>query len=40
MLAELSTYYHEARRFARLMTERSVIDGHREGVIVTGGGRG
>jgi uncharacterized protein (TIGR00730 family) len=40
MLAELSKYYDEARRFARLMTERSVRDGHREGVIVTGGGPG
>jgi uncharacterized protein (TIGR00730 family) len=40
MQAELSRFYDEARRFARLMTERSVSHGHREGVIVTGGGPG
>ncbi|MCU0854083.1 MAG: TIGR00730 family Rossman fold protein, partial [Rhodobacteraceae bacterium] len=40
MQAELSRFYNEARRFARLMTERSVTNGHREGVIVTGGGPG
>lgn len=40
VLAELSRYYDEARRFARLMTERSLLSGGREGVIVTGGGPG
>ena len=39
-LAELSKYYDEAREFARLMTLRSVKNGHRDGVIVTGGGPG
>jgi uncharacterized protein (TIGR00730 family) len=39
-LADLSRYYDEARRFARIMTERSVKEGRREGVIVTGGGPG
>jgi uncharacterized protein (TIGR00730 family) len=39
-LAELSRFYEEARRFARIMTERSLAaDGH-ENVIVTGGGPG
>lgn len=36
-LADLSTYYDEARKFSKLMTERS--DG-RNDVIVTGGGPG
>lgn len=40
MLAELSRYYDEARRFARAMTERCVAGGGHEGVIVTGGGPG
>lgn len=39
-LAGLSRYYDEARRFAKLITERSLAsDGPRE-VIVTGGGPG
>jgi uncharacterized protein (TIGR00730 family) len=40
MLAGLSRYYDEARRFARLMTERSLESYGRENVIVTGGGPG
>ena len=39
-LAELSKYYDEAREFARLMTLQSKKNGHRENVIVTGGGPG
>ncbi|MDR0809900.1 MAG: TIGR00730 family Rossman fold protein [Gemmobacter sp.] len=39
-LAELSHYYDEARRFARIMTERSMESYGRENVIVTGGGPG
>ncbi|MFV0490997.1 MAG: TIGR00730 family Rossman fold protein [Pseudorhodobacter sp.] len=39
-LAALSKYYDEARRFARLMTERSMKSYGRENVIVTGGGPG
>jgi predicted Rossmann-fold nucleotide-binding protein len=39
-LADLSHYYDEARRFARLMTERSLETYGRENVIVTGGGPG
>ncbi len=39
-LAELSRFYDEAREFARLMTLRSKVNGHRENVIVTGGGPG
>ncbi len=39
-LADLSKYYEEARRFARLMTEQSMADGGRDNVIVTGGGPG
>jgi uncharacterized protein (TIGR00730 family) len=39
-LRELSPYYDQARRFARLMTERSVETGCTEDVIVTGGGPG
>ncbi|HHS88777.1 MAG TPA: TIGR00730 family Rossman fold protein [Rhodobacteraceae bacterium] len=39
-LAELSKYYDEAREFARLMTLRSNKNGHREDVIMTGGGPG
>ncbi|MDE0522271.1 MAG: TIGR00730 family Rossman fold protein [Boseongicola sp.] len=41
-LAELSRYYEEARKFARIVTERSVAgssDGKKQ-VIVTGGGPG
>lgn len=39
-LAELSHYYDEARRFARLMTERSLESYGAENVICTGGGPG
>lgn len=39
-LAELSRYYEEARRFARLMTARSLAEGKGENIIVTGGGPG
>ncbi|MCB2128028.1 MAG: TIGR00730 family Rossman fold protein [Rhodobacteraceae bacterium] len=39
-LADLSAFYDEARRFARLMTERSIAAYGRENVIVTGGGPG
>jgi len=39
-LADLSKYYEEARKFAQLMTERSMKSGGRENVIVTGGGPG
>ena len=39
-LSELSEYYDEAREFARLMTLKSNGSGHRENVIVTGGGPG
>ncbi|MGV8950166.1 MAG: TIGR00730 family Rossman fold protein [Cypionkella sp.] len=40
MLAELSKYYTEARRFARIITERSLAIGGTEDVICTGGGPG
>jgi uncharacterized protein (TIGR00730 family) len=36
----LSPFYDEARRFARLITERSMIRGGTHQVIVTGGGPG
>ncbi len=39
-LAELSRFYDEARRFARLVTERSMAEGKGENVVVTGGGPG
>jgi uncharacterized protein (TIGR00730 family) len=39
-LADLSHYYDEARRFARMMTERSLETYGREWVVVTGGGPG
>ncbi len=39
-LAGLSRYYEEARRFAQIMTERSMQSYGRENVIVTGGGPG
>lgn len=39
-LAELSRFYEEARRFAHLMTRRSLESYGRENVIVTGGGPG
>ncbi len=38
--AGLAKWYHEARRFARLMTEISLESYGRENVIVTGGGPG
>jgi uncharacterized protein (TIGR00730 family) len=38
--AALSPYYDEARRFARLMTERSLAGGGTHGIICTGGGPG
>lgn len=38
--AELARYYAEAREFARLVTEKCVSAGRRDGVIVTGGGPG
>jgi len=40
MLADLTRYYDEARRFARMMTERSMESYGKENVIVTGGGPG
>jgi len=39
-LSDLSHFYDVAREFARLMTLRSVQNGHRHDVIVTGGGPG
>ena len=39
-LAELSHFYDETREFARLMTLKSMENGGKEGVIVTGGGPG
>ncbi len=39
-LAELSEFYEEAREFACLMTQKSIEQGGRENVIVTGGGPG
>ncbi|WP_068116208.1 LOG family protein [Tropicimonas marinistellae] len=40
-MAEMSRFYEEARRFARIMTERSLArSGGREDIIVTGGGPG
>lgn len=39
-LADLSRFYDEAREFARLITLRSKQNGHRENVVVTGGGPG
>ncbi len=39
-LADLSEFYDEAREFSRLMTLKSMASGHRENVIVTGGGPG
>ncbi|MDZ4394845.1 TIGR00730 family Rossman fold protein [Cypionkella sp.] len=40
MLADLSKYYTEARRFARMITERSLQTYGHENVICTGGGPG
>lgn len=39
-LADLSRYYTEAERFARIITRRSIAEGGREWVICTGGGPG
>ncbi|MFK7834766.1 MAG: TIGR00730 family Rossman fold protein [Sulfitobacter sp.] len=39
-LADLSRFYDETRKFARLMTEKSMKTGGKEDVIVTGGGPG
>ncbi|TGD65682.1 LOG family protein [Tabrizicola sp. WMC-M-20] len=39
-LSALSAYYDEARRFSKLMTERSMESYGRENVIITGGGPG
>ncbi len=39
-LSDLSKFYDEARRFAELMTKRSMQSGGREDVVVTGGGPG
>jgi len=39
-LEALSEYYDEARKFAKLMTERSLESYGKENVIVTGGGPG
>ena len=39
-LAALARYYDEARRFARAVTERSLLTYGREDVICTGGGPG
>ena len=39
-LADLSHYYDEARRFARMMTEKGIAGGGHDHVVVTGGGPG
>ncbi len=39
-LAGLSVYYEEARKFAQIMTARSMSGGGKEDVIITGGGPG
>ena len=39
-LADLSKYYDEARRFAQMMTTKSLATGGTDDVIVTGGGPG
>jgi uncharacterized protein (TIGR00730 family) len=39
-LADLSSQYDEARKFARIITERSMAEGKGENIIVTGGGPG
>ncbi|SIQ69388.1 hypothetical protein SAMN05880582_10346 [Rhizobium sp. RU20A] len=39
-LTAASIYYDEARKFARLCSEHSALSGHREFVVVTGGGPG
>lgn len=40
MLRELSKYYSEAQRFARMVTEQSMAGGGTENIICTGGGPG
>lgn len=39
-LADLSKYYDEARKFARICTRESMKNGHRDYVVCTGGGPG
>lgn len=39
-MAEMSRFYDEARRFARIMTERSLADSGCDDIIITGGGPG
>ncbi len=39
-LADLSQYYEEARKFAQIMTKRSLQSDHTQDVVVTGGGPG
>ncbi len=39
-LAELTEFYDEARKFARVITERSLADGGHDNIICTGGGPG
>ena len=39
-LAKLSVFYDEARKFARLITEKSLAEGRGENIVVTGGGPG
>ena len=39
-LADLSKYYDEARKFAEIMTRKSMARGGKEDVVVTGGGPG
>lgn len=39
-LANLSSFYDEARTFARKITEKSLAEGKGENIIVTGGGPG
>lgn len=40
MLGSLSKYYDQARRFAQMVTEQSLVNGGTENVICTGGGPG
>lgn len=39
-LAGLSSFYEEARKFAQIITQRSLAEGKGENVVVTGGGPG
>jgi uncharacterized protein (TIGR00730 family) len=39
-LADLSSFYDEAREFARKITEKSMAEGKGENIVVTGGGPG